>query len=116
MPEYLKIVSEEATVYVEATRAGSTPTTGVMKAGVSSPAEAVATIQAEMQSIGSAVRAAGSAFVQAISEMSLRPSSVEVTFALKATADLGFVISKVGGEATFEVIMKWDTNDGNRQA
>jgi hypothetical protein len=109
MPDYLKVVFPEATVYVEAVAAGSATPTGVIQAGVPSPTEAAATIQADMQSVGGAVRATASAFVQAISEMTLRPNEVEVTFALKATADLGFVISKVGGEATFEVVMKWST-------
>lgn len=36
---------------------------------------------------------------------------VEVTFGLKLSAEAGVVFGSVGGEATFEIKLKWERND-----
>lgn len=38
---------------------------------------------------------------------------VEVRFALKATAELGFAVGKVGAEANFEVTLKWSNSSSS---
>jgi hypothetical protein len=38
---------------------------------------------------------------------SMRPDEVELTFGLKLTAESGWLVAKAGGEANFEVTLKW---------
>ncbi|HEY0069351.1 MAG TPA: CU044_2847 family protein [Chloroflexia bacterium] len=38
---------------------------------------------------------------------SARPSSVELTFSIKISAEAGIVIARAGTEGTFEITLKW---------
>ena len=53
-------------------------------------------------------------FKSTVEQMTERPSEIEVTFGIKLTAEVGAIISKVGGEAALQVRMLW-SDDGARQ-
>jgi hypothetical protein len=38
---------------------------------------------------------------------SMKPNEIELQFGLKLTAEAGWLVSKVGGEAGFEIKLKW---------
>jgi len=46
-------------------------------------------------------------FKDTVEQMPARPSQVEITFGIKLTAEVGAIISKVGGEAALEVRLLW---------
>jgi hypothetical protein len=43
-----------------------------------------------------------------INALSIKPSQVEVDFGIKLEAETGAIITKVGGEATFNVKLTWE--------
>jgi hypothetical protein len=52
-------------------------------------------------------------FTRAIEALARKPEEVELTFALKATGEIGnFAIAKVGGEANFTIRLSWKLDTG----
>ncbi|MDP8240099.1 MAG: CU044_2847 family protein [Candidatus Hatepunaea meridiana] len=49
--------------------------------------------------------------VHAVSDLKLKPSSFELAFGIKLTAETGALIAKAGGEANFNVKLTWNNQD-----
>jgi len=49
--------------------------------------------------------------VNAVSDLKLKPSSFELAFGIKLTAETGALIAKAGGEANFNVKLTWNNQD-----
>jgi hypothetical protein len=80
---------------------------GLLKRGESPLARAGASFE---QAIDTAVKSCASALVDAIEGLSAKPSDAEITFALKASGELGnMAIAKLGSEANFTVRLAWKT-------
>jgi hypothetical protein len=63
------------------------------------------------QAIGS-IQGMSARFRRAVDGMTARPSSVELQFGVKLTAEAGAVISKVSGEASLNVRLTWQGDSG----
>ena len=53
------------------------------------------------------------AIQQRLSDFTKPADEVEVKFSLKLSAEVGAVVTKVGGEANYEITLKWKNDKGN---
>ncbi|AFY39966.1 hypothetical protein Lepto7376_3805 [[Leptolyngbya] sp. PCC 7376] len=108
---------------VEDKLAGSTPAThpdleGL--AGIGDVAEnlihaASQTFEGAMSSIKDIGNSIGENIVQRVQEMNEPADEVEVTFGVNLAADLGAIVAKTGGEVNYEITLKWDNREKNKQ-
>jgi hypothetical protein len=97
-------------VLVEVDERELEPAAGVTKAGLRSRASGtVAAAQATFEeAVDHAIRQNVLALDAALAALPSRPTEVELTFALKATGEVGNVaIGKVGGEANLMLRLSW---------
>ena len=111
MARYIQFTASDGTdvlVEVEPDEVASAP--GVVKAGLRETAQkAVAQAQATFEDALQRVLVHNAeALVEAVEHLPSQPETVEVTFGLKATGEVGnFAISKAGGEANFTIKLVW---------
>ena len=114
MPEYL--IDEEVEVHVEFSKPDM-PTSGsvgqVMRGGSSPSAAMVDRSQEALNKAMGAIRQMAQRVlaVKDSLEVSERPTSIEVEFALKLDSEAGVYIAKVGTEASFNVKLAWERKD-----
>jgi hypothetical protein len=98
------------TILIEADAAEVQPPPGVEKAGLlprRRESIAVATERFDI-AIRRVVKENVSALTDAVKDLAVAPSEVELTFGLKATGEFGNIaVAKVGAEATFEIRLLW---------
>lgn len=112
MPSYIAFDNPDGTqTLIEVASAEGIPTPGApVKASLSGMVgDAVRFATTSLQdALASAIRSNAQALYCGIENLSPRPTDVEITFALKATLEVGNVaVSKVGGEANFNVKLCW---------
>jgi hypothetical protein len=111
--EFLDEANGPLLIEVDETEVAGGP--GVTKAGLSlrKAGDKLDRVVAEAQtSFGDAVRRAivqnAYALVNAVSALPATPESVEISFALKATGEVGNIATaKLGGEANYQVTLNW---------
>lgn len=110
MPEYVKVGE---TLLIEVENQGSTARArqgGTAKVGLKeNVASVIEGAEKQFQSaIESAIQSNVKTFLAATQSLVNKPDELELCFGLKLGAELGSVIvSKVSGEATYEVKMTW---------
>jgi hypothetical protein len=85
---------------------------GIVKAGVADKLQGtvVAAGESLQDALSFALRVNAQALLNAVAALPRAPSEVEVTFALKATGELGgFAVGKIGGEANYGVRLLWNS-------
>ena len=111
MVRYIKFESEDGTDILVEVESGDLPSqSGLQKTGLRDVGKAgVAVAQATFEaSLEAAVRVNARSLLQAVSSLPEKPSEVEFSFGLKATAEVGNIaICKAGGEATYSVKLVW---------
>jgi hypothetical protein len=108
MAQYVKFkTADGGFILVEAS--GTSPNTGTSKAGLGDKVqETVTHAQESFDGAMDVIGQSSSAFLAKIQSIAEPPESVEITFGLKVSAELGnFVVAKAGGEANFEVKLTW---------
>jgi len=109
MTEYIQFATEDgATILVEATQE-ETVHPGVVKAGLKDKAEeAVVQAQATFEQGLEVIRLNANALIEKARGLSDPPDEMEVSFALKATGEVGnFAVAKAGAEANYTVKLTW---------
>jgi glutamate mutase epsilon subunit len=121
MTRYLEFATGDGeSVLVEVDDDEIVPPPGIEKAGLVSKrvGDTVATAAATFEeAIARAVRRNVEALDAAVLALPNAPTELELTFALKATGEVGnLAIAKVGGEANFTVRLAWklDSASGRR--
>jgi hypothetical protein len=98
-------------ILVEVDAAEVAPAPGVEKAGLLDRRADGAVARAESsfeEAVRSAVERSVAALDDAVGSLPRAPTEVELTFALKATGEVGNIaIAKAGGEANFTVRLAW---------
>ena len=63
------------------------------------------------------VRHLAVAFTESLKELSddLTPNEATITFGLKINAEANWVVTKAGGEANFQIALKWDPRTSTRK-
>ena len=63
------------------------------------------------------VRHLAVAFTESLKELSddLTPNEATISFGLKINAEANWVVTKAGGEANFQIGLKWDSPTSNRE-
>ena len=56
------------------------------------------------------IKPVASTIISKLHDLSTPADEVEVKFGLKLTAEAGAIFTSVGGEATYEITLKWQEN------
>jgi hypothetical protein len=98
-------------VLVEVDTSEVVPVSGVEKAGLRDRAAESAVASAEStfeDAVASVVGSSVAALTHAVASLARAPTELELTFALKATGEIGNIaIAKAGGEANLTVRLVW---------
>jgi hypothetical protein len=115
MARYIEFrTSTGQTVLVEVDESETRTAPGVAKAGLRDGTSAIASATESFDTAVKTIVAENvDSFTRAIDALARTPDEVELTFALKATGEIGnFAIAKVGAEANFTIKMTWKGGAG----
>jgi hypothetical protein len=116
MTRYLQFTAADGSpILVEVDEREDSPREGIQQAGVRDRFEVVLVqAQASFEDVmKTAIRQNVQAFVDAIHGLERRPSSVEISFGLKAAGEVGnLAIGKMGADVNYTVKLAWNF-DGN---
>lgn len=73
------------------------------------------TFEGAMSSIKDISNSIGENIIQKVQDMNEPADEVEVKFGVNVTADLGAIVAKTGGEVNYEITLKWDNREKNKQ-
>jgi hypothetical protein len=109
MSSYLEFeTGDGATILVEVDELPATDSPGVAKAPWRGEAAVDSARRSFTDAMESTINTVATAAHEAIERLARSPSEVELTFALKATGEVGnFAIAKIGGEANFGIRLIW---------
>lgn len=107
MPELIPVQLDEVTVFIESSRSyGSEETSAVDKVA--------GRIEDSFDTAQTAIVAMAEKFITSVNGMreATKPDELAVEFAIKFSAEGNVVVTKIGGEATFKITMKYTTKKG----
>ncbi len=114
MADYLRFSSGEGEILVEVEQQDLSSTTGEQNAGLgrwarNQAGEVVAVAKSAFdEAVRRAIRMNVPAFLAAADSLEKPPSEMEITFALKATGEVGnLAVGKLAGECNYQVKMVW---------
>jgi hypothetical protein len=107
---YLEFEAEDGRILVELEPPELLPADGVLKAGVADRIQDnLAKAQAGFdRALSGLIRNSAGAFVRAVNSLDPVPDQIEISFGIKATAEVGnFAVGKLSGDANYGVKLTW---------